>query len=113
MSPYETPPTNDVAAAFASLASLRAAHIALLERRRHDGDTPAVLSEIGRFIGRGCATGALLEADRDRWAGQSVLDYWANVLFRAGYAVADGALAEFDPLLAPELPDALCPYLGL
>jgi len=105
--------TNDVAERFPSLASLRAAHAELLKRHRESGDTPELLAEIEDFIRRGQATGALLDAEDDRWAGQSLLDYWATLLYRIGREPPDATLAEFDPSLAPELDDALCPYVGL
>ena len=105
------PETNDEA--FTSIGALKAAHIALLERRRHEGDGGELIAAVTAFIERGSATGTILEADPDRWAGQSVLDYWANVVYRAGYDAIDSALADFDPLCIPELDDALCPYIGL
>src|SRR5215212_4129074 len=100
-------------AGYLSLAALKAAHAELLDRRRLYGDTPEVLGEIDTFIRRGCATGVVLDADAQRWAAQSVLDYWANVLYRLGDQSPDAMLAEFDPSVAPELDDALCPYVGL
>src|SRR5262249_40977830 len=57
--------------------------------------------------------GALLDANEDRWVGQNMLNYWANTFYRAGFEPPDATLAEFDPSLAPELPDASCPYVGL
>ena len=69
---------------FLSLAELKAAHTAILDRRRLLGDTPEVLGEVDTFIRRGCATGRVLDVDEQRWAAQSVLDYWANVLYRLG-----------------------------
>jgi WD40 repeat protein/energy-coupling factor transporter ATP-binding protein EcfA2 len=108
-------PTADdgVPAYFPSLVALKAAHLAILERRRLSGDTPEFLAEVAAFIRRASATGAWLDADNDRWASQSVLDYWANVMYRCGHEISDATLAEFDPALAPELLDSLCPYLGL
>src|SRR5262249_38228001 len=44
---------------------------------------------------------------------QGLLDYWVARLYRGGMEPPDATLAEFDPALAPELPDELCPYLGL
>jgi hypothetical protein len=85
----------------------------LLRRRREDGDTPHFLADVDSFIRRGQATGALLDGDEDRWASQSLLDYWANILYKTGQALPETTLAEFDPSLAPELADDLCPYLGL
>ena len=104
---------NVVASGFPSLASLRAAHSELLKRHREIGSTTELLTEIEEFIYRGRATGALLDSDEDRWASQSLLDYWSAILYRAGREPPDATLAEFDSALAPELDDARCPYLGL
>lgn len=98
---------------FPSLASLRAAHSDLLQRRRDSQETHEFLVEINDFIRQGQATGALLDTDDERWATQSLLDYWANALDHAGIEPPEATLAEFDPTLAPELDDALCPYRGL
>ncbi len=98
---------------FPSAASLRAAHEDLIKWRRADGDTPEVLAEIQAFIEHGCETGRLLDGEDERRASQALLDFWSNVLLRLGQDPGDATLDDFDPLLAPELPDALCPYVGL
>jgi WD40 repeat protein/energy-coupling factor transporter ATP-binding protein EcfA2 len=98
---------------FPSMVALRAAHNALIERRRSEADSPALLDAVAAFIRVGSASGALLDADDDRRASQSLLDFWDNILYRAEYDAPDATLAEFDPGLAPELDDALCPFLGL
>lgn len=108
-----SPSAGEIAEAYPSLAALRAAHSGLIQRRRLSGDTPAFLAEVQAFIARGQATGALLDADGDRLAAQSLLDFWANVLMRAGQEPPEATLADFDPSLAPELPDEPCPYRGL
>src|SRR5918999_5566697 len=113
LGPDDADRNGDAQACFPSAAALRAAHGDLLQRRRGDGNTPDLLEGADRFIRRGQATGALLDLDDDRWACQSLLDYWANMLYRAGREPPDAALAEFDPTLAPDLDDALCPYVGL
>jgi WD40 repeat protein len=114
MSASETPITiEEASVGFQSLAGLKAAHIALLERRRLSDDASAFVAEIAEFIQRGSATGVRLNADDDRWTSQSMLDYWSNLLYRLGNEPPDATLATFDPALAPELEDALCPYLGL
>jgi energy-coupling factor transporter ATP-binding protein EcfA2 len=105
--------TDEATSRFPSLASLRAAHSELLKRHRESGSTLELLAEIEEFIYRGRATGALLDTDEDRWASQSLLDYWSAILYRAGREPPDATLAEFDSALAPELDDARCPYLGL
>src|SRR5262245_58373669 len=113
MTTVSDPPPIDEQAAFPSLAALREAHSALLERRRAAGDTPDVLAAMVALVERGSATGALLDGGDDRRAAQSLLNYWANALYRAEQEPPDATLAEFDPLRAPQLPDSACPYLGL
>ncbi len=104
---------TDDALRFPSLASLRASHSELLKRSRASGDTPDTFAAIQDFIRRGRATGALLDAEADRWTAQTQLDYWSTQLYQPGQTPIDATLDDFDPLLAPELDDALCPYLGL
>jgi hypothetical protein len=98
---------------FPSFAALRATHNALLKRHRQSGNTPEILTEIETFIRRGQATGTLLDAEDHRWDSQGLLDYWSAVMYRSGHKPPEATLDEFDPTLAPELPDALCPYVGL
>jgi WD40 repeat protein len=105
--------SSDTAIRFPSLESLRAAHTTLLKRFRLAGNGAEMIAEIENFIRRGKATGALLDMDADRWSAQSQLDYWATQLYKPGYEPPDATLDEFDPQIAPELEDALCPYLGL
>ncbi|MCX6030642.1 MAG: hypothetical protein NT169_15265 [Chloroflexi bacterium] len=107
------PPTGETPTRHPSLPALRAAHGELVQRRRATGDTPELLADVRAFIGRGEATGVLLDAEDDRLAAQSLLDFWANTLVRAGEQPPDATLADFDPMLAPELPDTPCPYRGL
>jgi WD40 repeat protein len=113
--------------AFPSVAAMRAAHNDLLQRRREAGITgtstlagrrsdPAVerlAAAAAEFIQRGQAAGVSIDDDDGRVAAQSLLTYWANLLQRIGHTVSDATLAEFDPDLAPELPDSACPYVGL
>src|SRR5574341_1579194 len=107
------PTTSDATIRFPSLDSLRAAHTELLKDFRADGGTTEMIAKVEDFIRRGRATGALLNTDADRWAAQSQLDYWATQIYRPDYEPPDATLDEFDPQLAPELADALCPYVGL
>lgn len=111
--PNPGPKSNgDVINSFPSFAALRAAHSELLKRQReaNASDTFAAVIE---FMQRAQATGAWLDSEEDREAAQSLLDYWAAILYRAGYEPPEALLAEFDPALAPELADKDCPYLGL
>jgi energy-coupling factor transporter ATP-binding protein EcfA2 len=98
---------------FPSLSSLRAAHGRLLKRQFEAGETAELLDEVEAFIEQGRATGALLDVEDDRWASQGLLDYWVAVLYRAEREPPDATLADFEPMLAPELDDAACPYVGL
>lgn len=81
--------------------------------RRTDATATQLTTQISAFLERGLATGALLDHEDDRLAAQSLLTYWANILQRLGVDVEEAMLADFDPTLAPELPDEACPYLGL
>ena len=107
------PSAADDTVRFPSLESMRIVHTDLLKRFRTDGASAELIAEVEAFIRRGTATGALLDSDADRWAAQSQLDYWATKLYRPDYEPPDATLAEFDPQLAPELDDLLCPYVGL
>ena len=98
---------------FVSVSALRTAQARLSELRQREGDSPAVLDQIERFLQRGCAIGILLDNEDERWSVQSLLDYWANLLGRSERVRPEVTLAEFDPEQAPELPDEKCPYLGL
>ena len=107
------PISNSPSIRYPSLAALQAAHNGLLQLQRQEADAPAFLAEVAAFLSEGTATGALLDADADRRTAQGLLDYWVARLYRVGMEPPDATLAEFDPALAPELPDELCPYLGL
>ena len=108
---------TDITSCFSSLAEMQASHDEMLDRREGlpEGDEAAASfwPEVATFVRRGVATGAVLDASRDRRAGQSILDYWANALYRAGQPAPEARLADLDPSLAPELPDEPCPYRGL
>ena len=69
---------------FSSLAALRIMHFKLLQRHRAEGDTSEVISAMMRCIEQGRRTGALLDNEEERWAAQSLLDYWSTVLQRIG-----------------------------
>jgi WD40 repeat protein/energy-coupling factor transporter ATP-binding protein EcfA2 len=99
--------------AFPSLSALRITHRRLLERRGKDGQSEIFLDEVEQFVTQGIATGAFLDARSDRWQAQNLIDYWANELYHARRQAPETNLLEFDPGLAPELDDSLCPYLGL
>jgi hypothetical protein len=104
---------NQPSQAFPSLAALRAAHNALLQLHRTDGDAPQFLVEVESFLQQGRMTGAFLDDEQERWAAQGLLDYWTATLLGVGRQPPDPMLADFDASQAPELPDVLCPYVGL
>ncbi|MEM9807644.1 MAG: hypothetical protein AAF959_20460 [Cyanobacteria bacterium P01_D01_bin.56] len=97
---------------FLSLSALRVEHSNLLQRYRKHDNRSAIFTEIEQFILKGTAIGEILDSEDERWAAQSLLDYWASILYRANREV-DTTLISFDPSLAPELDDSLQPYLGL
>jgi len=105
--------TPDSALPFPSLAALRAAHNGLLERHRTEAEDEVFWQDINAFLQRGRATGMLLDNEEDRWAVQSLLDYWAATAISVGQTMPDAVLVDFDPTLAPEIPDDRCPYVGL
>lgn len=98
---------------FPSLAALRATHNQLLEDHRTQAEAEAFWQTVEMFLLRGRATGTLLDSEDDRWAAQSLLDYWSATAYSVGREMPDAALDDFDPNLAPEIPDELCPYVGL
>src|SRR5262249_20271411 len=104
---------------YRSLADLRDQHSELLKHCQEGQNTAEVLANLDRireFIERGRATGLVLNQHQDRWAAQSLLDYWVTVLIRAGQEPPDSTLARFDPELASPyqpLADDQYPYPGL
>jgi DNA-binding beta-propeller fold protein YncE len=120
---------NGDAEPFASVRELKDRHAKMLRQYRealgthtvHDDNSPmlrSLLPDIKEFIARGRATGAVINDPDERAASQTYLDYWVSVLYRAGVNRDEGAhdeatLANFDPDLAPEIAEDLCPYIGL
>jgi WD40 repeat protein len=107
------PMLSDDVIRFPSLESMRTAHTELLKAFRAEGLIEEMIARIEAFIARGRSTGALLDVEAERWSAQSQLDYWSTQLYRPGYPTPNSTLEEFDPELAPELRDELCPYVGL
>jgi beta-lactamase class A len=108
-----TTTVRDGSVPFPSLTALRAAHVDLLKRYRDSNAVPEILADITALIRDGRATGALLNDTEERWTAQNLLDYWATTLYQREQDPPDTTLVDFDPLLAPELPDDICPYVGL
>jgi WD40 repeat protein/tetratricopeptide (TPR) repeat protein len=98
---------------FATLEELKATHADLLRRRRTTDNAPEFFAEVQDFLRRGAATGVVLEGEGERFAAQSLLNYWVTVLGRAGCQVPDAELAEYDEARAPPLDDSANPYLDL
>ncbi len=98
---------------FQSFDSMRAAHTDVLRLQREQKEIHLIIDKILGFIRRGVQTGELLDQEDERQAAQSLLDYWSTHLIRIHQEAPETALAEFDPMLAPELDDSLCPYRGL
>ena len=107
------PTIEDTIEPFPSLSALRAAHSSLLEAHRTQATLPDFWATVELFLRRGQAAGALLDNEGDRGAAQSLLDYWTATAYSVGRKVADALLFDFDPTLAPEIPDDRCPYVGL
>ncbi len=80
---------------------------------KEDALPSSLREEILAFVLRTEATGALLSDEAERWTAQGVLDYWTDVLERAGAPRPAGVLAPFDPQQLPEIPDDKCPFVGL
>lgn len=98
---------------YPALAALRATHSKLLEAHRTQATSDAFWQEVETFLRRGSRSGALLDRDEERWAAQGLLDYWIATAYSTGHTMPDAALVDFDPTLAPALPDEQCPYVGL
>ena len=87
---------------FPSFASLRAAHSELLKEHRQTELTPKLLTEVKTFLLRGRTTGALLDTEDERWAAQSLLDYWTSILYRQGEEPPDTTLVEETTVDCPD-----------
>lgn len=98
---------------FKDLQAMRLAHAALVTLRRETGVSPEFLEKVSIFVAKGVVTGVNLDNLSERKSAQSMLDYWDNILQREGLAEIDPTLADFDLESQPELPDQLCPYVGL
>ena len=112
------------AAPFESASELREAHAHLLDaldaRLGQDasaqGEAAALAQlepEVHQFVQRAAATGAYIEEITERTACQTLLDYWASTLSRAGMPMGGMRLARFDREMLPDLKDKPCPYVGL
>jgi len=108
--------TDEAVIPFMSFVSFRDTHQELQKKRRKETkgqESDQFWEEVLVFLERGEAAGAFLDNDEDRAAAQNLLDYWQNQLFHANRDAPDALLADFDPMLQPEIPDSRCPYIGL
>ena len=100
---------------FPSLAVLKAAHLRLLERES-SSPGPDFLEDVRDFMMRARETGRILDDDKERGIAQTLLNYWATVLIRAGMPdekMPRTSLAEMDESAGRDLDDSQCPYRGL
>ena len=97
---------------FLTLAHMRDEHTALTTGYRVRRDDTEVMEAAKAFIARGRVTGAILEGVSERAAAQTMLDYWATVVFRQTSDSPAATLAEFEPLGDTQLDDRDCPYPG-
>ena len=88
---------------FPSLSILKQAHLKLLAVEQQSGEraatNPVLLDDVRDFMFRAGATGRILEDDKERGVAQTLLNYWATVLFRAGVpddSVPPTSLVELD-----------------
>ena len=101
---------------FMSFIAFQDAHRQLLEARQEEPrgqESDSFWDQVTRFLQRGEQAGVYMDEEGDREAAQGLLDYWHTQLFHTGRDTPEAFLAEFDPLTQPELPDELCPYVGL
>ncbi len=80
---------------------------------KEDALGPSLRQEIITFVEQTERAGVLLADEAERWAAQGILDYWTDVLERAGVQRPAGVLAPFDPQQLPDIPDDKCPFVGL
>ena len=98
---------------FPSVSALRAEHENLLRKRQESEETQELFFEVRSFVKKGNESGVLIYDINERWAAQSILDYWANLIYKYSQEDLDANLKDYDPNLAPDLDPAKCPYLGL
>ncbi len=95
-----------------SATLLKARHKELLEYQ-FEKKEKFDFSQARDFIRVCKESGKLIENYQERRLAQSLLDYWANELYRAKQEVIDTTLDKFDPQALPSFQDDQCPYVGL
>lgn len=98
---------------YPSLQALRLAHRELVARFERSAKSSECIDEVLSFVDRARRTGGVLEEDRERSAGQNILDYWVATLYRLRVEAPETLLAPFEPLETPTLVGANSPYPGL
>jgi hypothetical protein len=68
----------------------------LLNLRNTKGETDELLMQVRSFIDKTRETGAILDSDKDRSLSQSLINYWANILYSAKKESPEVILTEFD-----------------
>jgi energy-coupling factor transporter ATP-binding protein EcfA2 len=120
----DNPPNTQSIHPFESASELHDSHerlLELLDERLGQGSSVEAETEalktlepqIRQFVERGVATGAYIEEVPLRTSCQTLVDYWASSLARAGINIERVRLAAFNSAQLPELPDEPCPYVGL
>lgn len=113
MNETENRPVGPPADPFPTFAALRARHSELLDIDAETDGDQSYLADVQIFFDRVRATGAILSAGEERRATQSILNYWATVLYRADRKPSSTTLVDLDPEFKPKLDDARCPYPGV
>ncbi|MBZ8178957.1 ATP-binding protein [Oscillatoria salina] len=101
---------------FSSFKQIKKHHNDLLKEYRSYQDeknSQELQSKIENFVHQIETAGLYLYEENERFAAQSLLNYWITRLYRMGYDELDITLAEYDPSLAPELTEQDYPYVGL
>jgi WD40 repeat protein len=113
MNETENQPVGTPADPFPTFAALKARHSELLDLDAETDGDESYLGDVQDFFDRVRATGAILSAGEERRATQSILNYWATVLYRADRKPSNTTLVDLDPQFKPSLDDARCPYPGV
>lgn len=101
---------------FSSFKQIQKHHNDLLQEYRIYQDekiSQELQSKIENFVHHIATAGVYLYEENERFATQSLLNYWITRLYRLGYDELDITLAEYDFSLAPELKEQDYPYVGL
>jgi len=101
---------------FSSFKQIQEHHNNLLQEYRisqNEKISQELQLKIENFVHQIATAGVYLYEENERFAAQSLLNYWITRLYRLGYDELDITLADYEPSLAPEFPESDCPYVGL